>query len=73
MPPARPFRLREAADAIWGAKWELLVPTVVLLGIFGGYATLGSEDKVHRRIEDDRLGDLTRFAGFDALPISDGG
>jgi tripartite ATP-independent transporter DctM subunit len=35
-----PFRLREAGAAIWGAKWELLVPTVVLLGIFGGFATL---------------------------------
>jgi tripartite ATP-independent transporter DctM subunit len=35
-----PFRAREAAAAIWGAKWELLVPTVVLLGVFGGFATL---------------------------------
>lgn len=35
-----PFRAREAAAAVWEAKWELLVPTVVLAGIFGGYATL---------------------------------
>jgi tripartite ATP-independent transporter DctM subunit len=35
-----PFRVREAARAGWEAKWEILVPAVVLLGIFGGYATL---------------------------------
>ena len=35
-----PFRSREAAAAVWGAKWELLLPVIVLVGIFGGFATL---------------------------------
>lgn len=35
-----PFQIREAAAAIWEAKWELLLPVVVLFGIFGGFATL---------------------------------
>ncbi len=34
------FRWREAAASIWEAKWELLLPVVVLVGIFGGFATL---------------------------------
>ena len=35
-----PFRAREALKAAWHAKWELLLPVVVLAGIFGGFATL---------------------------------
>ena len=35
-----PFRWKEAASALWEAKWELLLPALVLLGIFGGYTTL---------------------------------
>ncbi|MEE9230555.1 MAG: TRAP transporter large permease subunit [Acidobacteriota bacterium] len=35
-----PFRFQEAAAAVWGAKWELLLPVIVLVGIFGGFATL---------------------------------
>lgn len=34
------FSLRELAGAVWEAKWELLLPVVVLAGIFGGFATL---------------------------------
>lgn len=34
------FRLREAIAAIGASKWELLLPVVVLVGIFGGFATL---------------------------------
>lgn len=34
-----PFRLGEAAGAIWQAKWELLLPVVALGGLFGGFAT----------------------------------
>jgi tripartite ATP-independent transporter DctM subunit len=34
------FDLREAATAIWEAKWEILLPAVALFGIFGGYTTL---------------------------------
>jgi tripartite ATP-independent transporter DctM subunit len=35
-----PFSSREAAAALWEAKWELVVPVVVLSAIFGGLATL---------------------------------
>jgi tripartite ATP-independent transporter DctM subunit len=34
-----PFSLRELGLAAWEAKWDLLLPVVVLLGIFGGFAT----------------------------------
>ncbi|MFQ5995651.1 MAG: TRAP transporter large permease subunit [Acidiferrobacterales bacterium] len=32
--------LREALAAIWEAKWEVLLPILILYGIFSGYATL---------------------------------
>ena len=35
-----PFRMGEALSALWEAKWELLLPVLVLGGIFGGFATL---------------------------------
>jgi tripartite ATP-independent transporter DctM subunit len=35
-----PFQAREAAAALWQAKWELLLPVVVLGSFFGGLATL---------------------------------
>ena len=38
--PAQPFQWREAALATWQAKWELLLPVVILTSYFGGYATL---------------------------------
>lgn len=34
------FDPREAAGAVWAAKWELLLPVVVFVGLFGGFATL---------------------------------
>jgi C4-dicarboxylate transporter, DctM subunit len=34
------FDVREAAAATWDAKWELLLPVVVLAGMLGGFATL---------------------------------
>ena len=34
------FDLGEAAGALWEAKWETLLPMIVLVAIFGGYATL---------------------------------
>ncbi len=38
---ARPaFRAREAAAALWECKWELLLPFIVLGGMFGGFCTL---------------------------------
>ena len=35
-----PFSAREYFTALWRAKWEVLLPFVVMFGIFGGYATL---------------------------------
>ena len=37
---SRRFDRREAGRSIWEAKWELLLPVVVLVGIYGGFATL---------------------------------
>ncbi len=34
------FDRREAVSAVWNAKWELLLPVVLVVAIFGGYATL---------------------------------
>src|SRR5688500_5817373 len=34
-----PFRFGELAAALWDAKWEMALPVVVLLALFGGYAT----------------------------------
>ncbi|MBM3810036.1 MAG: TRAP transporter large permease subunit [Acidimicrobiia bacterium] len=35
----RRFDAREAARAVWAAKWELALPAVVLVSLFGGFAT----------------------------------
>jgi C4-dicarboxylate transporter DctM subunit len=35
-----PFSASEALRAIWNAKWELAVPPLVLVGLFGGFGTL---------------------------------
>lgn len=34
------FDRRELGSALWQAKWEVLLPVVILTGIFGGYTTL---------------------------------
>jgi len=34
-----PFSLKELGQAAWVAKWDLLLPVIVLVGIFGGFAT----------------------------------
>jgi len=34
------FDAAEAGRALWEAKWELLLPAIVLFGLFGGFATL---------------------------------
>src|SRR5262245_22235399 len=33
------FRWAEARAAVWEAKWELLLPVVALMALFGGFAT----------------------------------
>ena len=35
-----PFRTGEALRAVWATKWELFLPVVILVAIFGGFATL---------------------------------
>ncbi len=35
----RHFSLGEAKTAVWQAKWELLLPAVALIALFGGFAT----------------------------------
>ena len=35
-----PFSPREAAAAIWHAKWELMLPVIMVVGLFGGFGTL---------------------------------
>ncbi len=35
-----PFNSGEARGALWAAKWDLMLPVVVLAGIFGGFTTL---------------------------------
>ena len=34
------FKLKEAFEALWEAKWEVLLPVVVLVGIYGGFTTM---------------------------------
>ncbi|MBP2673219.1 MAG: dicarboxylate transporter-DctM subunit, partial [Deltaproteobacteria bacterium] len=34
-----PFSWKELGVSAWEAKWDLLLPVIVLLGIFGGFAT----------------------------------
>jgi C4-dicarboxylate transporter DctM subunit len=34
------FSFTEARKAIWDAKWEIAVPFIVLVGLFGGFGTL---------------------------------
>ena len=35
-----PFSTKEAGQALWEAKWELLLPAIMLVGLFGGFGTL---------------------------------
>jgi tripartite ATP-independent transporter DctM subunit len=35
-----PFQWRELGRAAWAAKWEVLLPIIIIGGIFGGLATL---------------------------------
>ena len=36
----QPFDLREAGAALWESKWEVLLPVVALVSLFGGFCTM---------------------------------
>lgn len=36
---SKAFSARAARQALWKAKWELLLPVIALIGLFGGFAT----------------------------------
>jgi len=38
--PRQALSIGEAASAIWGAKWDIMLPVVIVGGMFGGFATL---------------------------------
>ena len=40
--PASPFTIREAAAATWSAKWELMLPVVIIASLLGGATTVQS-------------------------------
>jgi len=39
--PRQKFSVRQVIKTAHEAKWELLIPVIVIVGIFGGYVTLG--------------------------------
>jgi tripartite ATP-independent transporter DctM subunit len=38
--PRSTFSVRDAIAALWQSKWEVLLPVVILVAFFGGYATV---------------------------------
>lgn len=40
------FRLDRAAGALWAAKWEMMVPVVVLVSIYGGFVTIAEASAI---------------------------
>ncbi len=38
--PRNPFNIKTLIPAIWTAKWEMMIPFLILFGIFGGFSTL---------------------------------
>lgn len=41
-----PFELDEALKSAWEAKWELMVPVVVLVSIYGGFVTIAEASAI---------------------------
>ncbi|OGF51294.1 MAG: hypothetical protein A2044_07255 [Candidatus Firestonebacteria bacterium GWA2_43_8] len=35
-----PFNLKDALSSLWETKWELMIPVLILYGIFGGWTSL---------------------------------
>jgi tripartite ATP-independent transporter DctM subunit len=75
------FSVSELGSAAWAAKWDLLLPVIVLLGIFGGFATAveaaamtvlyagGVEVFIHR---DVGLRKLVSYAGTESTRLIGG-
>jgi C4-dicarboxylate transporter DctM subunit len=75
------FRLSEVRAAMWAAKWELLLPIVVLWALLGGYATTSESAAIaalyalivqrfiHRDLKS--TGDVVRVAG-DSISVVGG-
>jgi tripartite ATP-independent transporter DctM subunit len=40
------FEFGRAVDAIWEAKWEIMVPVVVLVSIYGGFVTVAEASAI---------------------------
>jgi C4-dicarboxylate transporter DctM subunit len=76
-----PFQLREVGAAMWAAKWEILLPVVVLWALLGGYATTSESAAiaalyaliiqrfVHRDLKS--MGDVIRVVG-DSIAVVGG-
>jgi tripartite ATP-independent transporter DctM subunit len=41
-----PFVGRDALEALWEAKWEIMVPVVVLVSIYGGFVTIAEASAI---------------------------
>jgi tripartite ATP-independent transporter DctM subunit len=39
--PTIPFSFRHLAEALWETKWEIPLPFLIILGIYGGFITVG--------------------------------
>lgn len=44
--PKTPFVWSRAWRSLWASKWELMVPVVVIVGIFGGFVTVAEASAV---------------------------
>jgi C4-dicarboxylate transporter, DctM subunit len=76
-----PFRLSELREAMWAAKWEMLLPVVVLWALLGGYATTSESAAIaalyalviqrfiHRDLKS--MGDVIRVTG-DSIAVVGG-
>jgi tripartite ATP-independent transporter DctM subunit len=76
-----PFHAAATVGAVWEAKWELMLPVVVLAALLGGYATMSESAAlaalyaliVQRFVHRDlpRMRDVARVAG-DAVSLVGG-
>jgi tripartite ATP-independent transporter DctM subunit len=74
-----PFQVKEAVAAVWQAKWEMLLPVVVLWALLGGYATMSESAAiaalyalivqrfVHRDLAS--FSDVVEVAGKSIAPV----